>query len=592
MAYLAPDEVAERAAELKKRHEGSIASRSRIRAVFNGGVAALQALLGEKVSDPNLPWPNLMLSGMTRLAQKIGDRPAVTSPAVISDSQRARKRMEKKERIVEAYDEQDRIELQLPQVGRWLPGYGFAVWTIEQGITDDGMPYPRASLRDPFDAYPGAWGSDQQPIELAIYRRISVKRLIRLYPEKKAKIQRQFEESHRSPLGGAVLLGEGNWEGNRGQGVQIVEYYDESGTHVVTSDGSIHLDYIPNPLDSGPAFVVAKRYAFDQLHGQYDHVIGLSAAMAKINILGIIAMEDAVFSPVNIFGEAPKPQYRRGRLAVNVMPPNTSVSRDTANLPYQLFEQINRVERQLRLVSGYPVSDDGQSPLSFATGRGLEELNSSVTNEVREYHKVMKYALQDLDAKRLEWDDVMYGSRKKALVGIREGTKFSESYTPNKDINGDYRTIRKYGIFAGFDKTEAIIIGLQLLDAGLIDPYSLQRSIEGLADMDLTQVNERIRDRQAEELLFQLLGSAAQQNDPRAVLAFVEMLPEGNMKTIMQKFFTPEEPQPSPEEQAALQQGQQGPEAGGPPPDVQTALRRLALSGPAAGVQTVSRVNQ
>ena len=32
-------------------------------------------------------------------------------------------------------------------------------------------------------------------------------------------------------------------------------------------------------------------------------------------------------------------------------------------MPYQLFQQIDRLERQLRLVGGYPVTDDAQSQI-------------------------------------------------------------------------------------------------------------------------------------------------------------------------------------------------------------------------------------
>ncbi|MFQ5524259.1 MAG: hypothetical protein ACE5F5_11920 [Acidimicrobiia bacterium] len=580
-----PSDIADRAAQLKKRHQSSHAIRQRVRAILNGGVGAVQALLGSHVSDEDLPWPNLMVSGLTRLAQKVGDVPVVTAPSpTTTNSQRARKRAEKRERIIESYDRYDRLELQLPQVGRWLPGYGFSLWTIEQGLTPDGDPYPRAAIRDPYDVFPGDWGSDQQPREVAIFRRVNAERLKYLYPEKAPLIDKLTRGADNfSWTGGGVLLEGGNWEGSSRTGIVIVEYLSAEGVSVVTSDGSILLDHIPNPLDSVP-FVVPKRFAFDQLTGQYDHIIGLMAAMAKINILGIIAMEDAVFSPVNIFGQAPKPRYRRGRFAVNVMPPGTEVRRDVANLPYQLFEQINRIERQFRLVSGYSVTDDAQSPLSFATGRGLEELNTAITQEVREYHKVLKYALQDLDSKRLEWDQKLYGTRKKPLVGERKGVRFSETYIPNRDIAGDYLTQRKHGVFAGFDKTESIIVALQLLDAELLDPLTAQESIVGLADLDHTQINERIRSRNAERLLTQVLAATAQQGDPRALLAFIDQLPEGDVKNTMLKYFSPEGPQPTEAEAAAL-----NPTPEGPPPDVQTVLRRLALSGPAAGVQTVGR---
>ena len=70
-------------------------------------------------------------------------------------------------------------------------------------------------------------------------------------------------------------------------------------------------------------------------------------------------------------------------------------------MPYQFFESVGRLERQLRVVAGYPVQDDAISPNSFVTGRGLEELESGVGQMVSEYHTILEYALQEVDAKRL-----------------------------------------------------------------------------------------------------------------------------------------------------------------------------------------------
>ena len=111
--------------------------------------------------------------------------------------------------------------------------------------------------------------------------------------------------------------------------------------------------------------------------------------------------EDAVFTETNIVGEIESGKYRKGRFAVNYLTPGSQVSKPVNNLPYQLFQQVDRLERHLRLGAAYPVSDDGQSPNSFVTGRGLEELGQSASLHVREYQSVLANALEELDAKRL-----------------------------------------------------------------------------------------------------------------------------------------------------------------------------------------------
>lgn len=582
-----------RADALTRNLEFGSQSRWRIRAILDGGTEAIRALLGDKMANiqaqtpfGSVPWPNLIHSGLTALAQKLGQIPEarINPPPHRTDSTLPRRRAEKRERIVDGYDTHDRMELQLPQVGRWLPGYGFAVWTVSQRQTPDGHFYPSAQLRDPFDAHPGEWGVDQQPDELAIRRRIPPLEAIRLFPRHASKIEAlAFNAGSRvSGVFGGTQSSSG-WANQTGRGLEVVEYYDAEGTHILIPEIDEMVDFHPNPL-STPAFVVAKRFAFNQLIGQYDHGIGLMAALAKFNILYLTAMEDNVFAPTNISGEVLSGQYKQGRRTVNLLAPGTSVDRPTDNIPFQAGEWTSRLERHLRNVIRYSVQDDADSPLNFATGAGLEELQTSVSAEVDEYQKVIRYALQDLDAKRLEWDEKVSGDTTKPLAG--HGEAKAETYKPTKDIAGQYKTRREHGIMATFDEPSKIVAGGQLLQMGLIDRRTFQEKIQGLDD--LTLIDERRHDDQMEQILFQSLTQLAAQGDQRALMLAIEELPDGHpMKKTLQKFFTPEEPQMT-DEEAALAQ----PAAQGPPPDITTVLSRLTQGGQAqGGIQTVSRAS-
>jgi hypothetical protein len=330
------------------------------------------------------------------------------------------------------------------------------------------------------------------------------------------------------------------------------------------------LDFVPNPLSSGPAFVVAKKFSFDQLEGQYDQIIGLMAAMAKMNVMSIIAMEDAVFTETNISGELESGQYRKGRFAVNYLAPGTQVSKPASNVPYQIFQQIDRIERQLRVGGAYPVTDDAQSPLSFATGRGLEELGASMSLMIREYHTVMADAIEQTDAKRLEWDNVMYGGKPKPLSGYMDNKFYAEKYDPEKDIGFNYKTRRVYGAMAGYDEPQKIVTGLQLLQAGIIDTQTLQENLDGLDN--IVRVNERITREKADKVLFDTLLTLSQQGDQRATLAIVEIRKNpGDVENILDKFFTPQEPQMT-EEEISFVGEQVGPAPQGPPPGIAQML--------------------
>ena len=559
-------------------------SKARIKAILNGGPDGIKALLGDtmETSDADLlPAPNMLQSGIDRLAQKISGVPNVRVDVPNdADSTRAKVRAEKLERIVTSYDEKQNLNLQLAQASRWLPGYGFCAWVISTKRDKNGFYYPSAELRDPYDTFPGNFGPDQKPRELAVVRRVPRYKLAQIYPEFANDILKideddtgQEYQDYATPFMSYDTNREQQWEDNTSQGVRIIEYYDQGGTYVIFPERNLILDFIPNVL-STPPFVFVKRVSFDMLKGQYDHVIGLMAMMAKINIMSAIAMEDSVFTETNISGEIESGQYRKGRFAVNYLAPGTQVSKPQNNMPYQLFQQIDRLERQLRLVGGYPVTDDAQSPNSFVTGAGLQELNGAMSLMINEYREIIKHGLVEMDSKRLELDTILSYSNnitKKPMAGYLNGTAFSENYQPLTDIGGDYRTRRVYGVMAGFDEPQKIVTGLQLLQAGVIDVETLQDNIDGLENIQ--KVQERIRKNKAENVLFESILSRSAQGDSAATMAAIAIYENPNAITdIMKQFYTPEEPQMTPEQMAMIQQQLMAQQGGGQPPSLAAAF--------------------
>ena len=550
--------------------------KSRIKAILNGGPDGIKALLGNTMdtSDADLlPAPNMLQSGIDRLAQKVSGIPQVRVDVPNeNDSTRSKMRAEKLERIVTSYDEKQNLISQLQQASRWLPGYGFCAWVITTKRDKNGYVYPSAELRDPYDTFPGNFGPDQQPREMAIIRRIPIYKLAQIYPEFAKQILKQDDDEGdvQTDTATPFLSYENNreqaWEDNTNSGVRIIEYYDMGGTYVVFPEKNMILDFIPNILSS-PPFVFMKRVSFDQLKGQYDHVIGLMSMMAKINIMSAIAMEDSVFTETNISGEIESGQYRKGRFAVNYLAPGTQVSKPMNNMPYQLFQQIDRLERQLRMVGGYPVTDDSQSPNSFVTGAGLSELNSTMSLMISEYRDIIKQGLVQMDAKRLELDVVLSYTMevtKKPMVGYLNGAAFSENYNVLQDIGGDFRTRRIYGVMAGFDEPQKIVTGLQLLQAGVIDVETLQDNIDGLEN--IAKVQERIRKNKAEQVLFDSILARSAQGDPAATMASIAIYEYPTAITeIMKQFYTPQEPQMTPEQEMMIQQQMQQQMMGGQP---------------------------
>ena len=188
---------------------------------------------------------------------------------------------------------------------------------------------------------------------------------------------------------------------------------------------------------------------------------------------------------------------------------------------------------------------------------------------VTEYHTILSKALQEVDAKRLELDEHLLGKKRKPLSGTYKGAAFAEFYTPKNDIDHNYITRRKYGAMASFDAPNKIITGLQLLQAGIIDRETMQQEMDGLEN--ITQINERITRQKSEDIMDQMLIQRSQQGDNTAMMAIVEIYNNPKNKgQILEKYFSAQGEEPSPEEQALMMQQQMQQQAG--PPNLQAML--------------------
>ena len=75
-----PQEIIERASYLKRMHDDALIDRSRFRAILNGGEDGIRQLLGPGLDNNEshtIPAPNLLLSALDRLSQKIGKVPSL-----------------------------------------------------------------------------------------------------------------------------------------------------------------------------------------------------------------------------------------------------------------------------------------------------------------------------------------------------------------------------------------------------------------------------------------------------------------------------------------------------------------------------------
>ena len=575
-------EKCERLRELRSLNEPQMSERWRVRDIMNNR-EAFAALVGPKIKDKSLRLPiaNLMQRADTVLGQKLGREPDVkVDPPASNDTDLARNRADRRARTVRWLDEECDLPGQLPQVGRWVPGYGFTAAVVKQRISRSKQPVPVIELRDPIQTFPGEWGVNQQPFDMGVEHLMGRDRLCKMFPDHATTLK---SRSYDRASGGGVILGQTqspSWANQAGGGVVVYEYHDEQGCWWLVPEYDLCLTVAPNVVKDDVQFRLVKRYAFDELTGQYDSAIGVMANMAWLALMATIATEDGVMAETNIFGDLKSNggQYSRGRKAVNILTTGSTVERGSTRVPFETFSQIDRIERQLRILMGHTPQDDGEQQGGWATGRGLEQLATSGGAEVKEYQTAFRRWLRDLDSLRLEYLERAYPDREFTINGQHQGARFSEQMVPSRDIGGDYVTRREYGAMAAFDDASMIVAGTALLQAEVIDTDTLRENMSNLGDHQ--KIKGRIRSEKAEKVVFDTMFAMAQQGEQKALTAAIRMMEAGDMRSIAEEVFLAEEEAPA----AAI------PEPQAPPPDVTTMMTRLTPSGATGGVQTVGRI--
>ena len=570
MSPQATSTIAVRVDELERRTDTS--TRTRVRNVLQGGQLALTELLGPTKASAiglDMPAANLLYSGMERLAQKLRHPPTLKVDPVgrNRNDDAARARADKLEAIVRGHDHAQHLEAQLGWNGRWLPVYSVGAWTM----TLDRHGTPIAHIVDPFDLYPGGYGPNNDPSDMAVIRKIRVDQLKALYPLSATRIPGKPEDR-----------------------IKVAEYYSEAGVTVVAHEIDVVLHQIPNPVEDELPFVfMTVPGVTDTPQGQYDQALGLLKDIIEINVDTLIAIHDDVHAPYFIIGELLSGPLQRGRFGNNEVSQGGAVQRGTQSNVFPAQNQTSVLDRQLRTVVGYPNIDDTVSPTSFATGAGMEELRSDgVDNIVDEYRDITARAVAAVDTLRLQWDEQLYPDEERTLMTSVEGESRVLTYTPGADINGAVMTRREFGPMVGWGDTTKILAGGSLLDRGAIDLQTYQEGIHRIPAIN--RMNERNRSDEMEQGQKAILVNDAQNGNPAAEQAMNEIRnrPQDFGK-ILDTYF--EQKAAAAQQALQAQQAQAAAAGAGAPgpggaPSVGGALARAAAQGappqgaPAEGV--------
>ena len=527
------------------------------------------------------------------LSEVMAPLPAVNCAAANSVKDRARKFADTRTRIASNYFSHSDLSVQMYTGADWYLTYGFLPFIIE---LDEEAKLPRIRIENPIGAYP-EFDRYGRCVAFAKRYMMQLGELVALFPE--------YEYQ---------LLGKFRYEQDLTQQVEMVRYYDKDQSVIyIPSKENLVLSQAKNPLGK-MMIVVARKPSIDgDMRGQFDDILGIQLLRNRFALLAMEAAEKSVQAPIVLPSDVNELQLGGDAIIRTANP--AGVRRVELTLPQGAFTEQTLLNQELRTGARYPEGRTGNIDASIVTGQGVQALMGAFDTQVKSAQAIFASALRDVIQICFMVDEVIF-PQEKTIRGVDAGSPYELTYSPKKDIKGDYSADVRYGMLAGLNPAQGLIFMLQALGGGLISKDLAMRELP--FSINVTQEIEKI---EVEQMRQALLGSltaytqaipamATQGGDPTEIVqkiaAVIKARQKGQaLEDAIEETFAPAEQvppagaaaemveQPSPAPVGAPVGGALPPEvnaAGQPAPDIMSIISTLSGSGQGGGsVRTVAR---
>lgn len=443
------------------------------------------------VFPANWPKPvvaNILDTTARDLAEVLARLPAIDCTSSSLTTEKSKKFSSKRTKIALYYVEHSRLKLQLYSGCDWFFSFAAMPIVVEPDFV---TMCPRFRLDDPRGAY---WETDFYG-NVKIYAKCwqdRIESLTAKFPELRELIERKhpngMSDSGETKLD-VVQLYVGN---------QIILFLPER-EGLVLRQTEHRLDH--------PPVVVAERPKWDEHgRGQFDDVMWVWLARARMAVYGLEAADKAIRAPLAVPEDVTQISFGADALIRTNEP--DKVRRVPIELPNSSLIEQEVLDKEIADGSRVPAARRGDIDASIVTGRGVEALTSIYSTQIATAQDVVGDALRRAIGMAFELDEAYWPDVKKTVNGVASGAPFTETYTPAADIKGDYSVSVTYGMTAGMDPNRAIVFLLQLRADQAIDRDTMQRMLP--FDVDVEQLQRRIDIEQLNDGLKQgILGMLA-----------------------------------------------------------------------------------
>lgn len=473
-----------------------------------------------------------------QLSENLAMMPALNCANGVITSERQRKFVAKRTKIAYSYVIESQLKSKLPQGCDWYLTYGSLPVVVEPDF-EHGRPVIR--FANPMKFYP-QFDMQGRCISYAQVWREEAWRLADKFPEQRQAIFGRPYDINGMSTGDTLL--------------EVVKYCDKD-SYVLYMPERMNLLLMdtPNLFGKVPVAVGVKPSYDDQHRGQYDDVIYPYLARNRVAMLALQATQQSVRAPLAIPPDVQRIPFGDDALIRTNSP--DKIRRVATDIPQVAWQQEAVLQEEVQRGTRTPAAASGDVQASIITGKGVEALSGSYDTQISTGQVMIGHALEQALELCFEMDEKFWPDTNKTITGVVNGTPFSESYTPSKDIAGSYRVSVSYGFASGMNPNQALVFLLQLRGDQDISRDFLQRQLP--MDIDVTSMQARIDIEQVEDALkqglFSMLASSgvmAQQGmDPTQIMrqaaAVIEAREKGTAmhQAVLDAFEKPPAPTPA-----------------------------------------------
>ena len=417
------------------------------------------------------------------VAEVIAPLPAFNCDTTDSISDRARKRADKRTMIAAGYRDSCNLQtLMYSGADRYLT-FGMLAFIIEPDYENN---RPMIRIDNPINSYPEF---DRFGKLLSYTKRYQkpVRELCNEFPEFESQILTKYENRNSERI------------------LEVYRYQDKNELVLfVPERANLVLERAQNPFDELP-IALAIRPGVDSdenQRGQFDDIMWVQVARARMATFQLEAAQKSVQAPfalpsdVNVIEIGPDATIRSAN--------PEKIRRVSLDIPNGIFQETSELDQELRVGSRYPQGRMGMQSGSIVTGRGVEALMGGFDTQVKTAQAVFTETFRQVMRLCFKMDEALFGDVEKEVRGVTAGAPYEITYTPKKDIQGDYWCDISYGMMAGLDPNRALVFGLQARGDKLISRDFLRRQMPW--DMNVTQEEEKV---EVEELRDALMTAVA-----------------------------------------------------------------------------------